>query len=75
MNMASNRIIFKKHGIASTYGWGEKLNKYTASGEEFNPEGMNAAMYGIPLGTMIKVTNPKTGKPGLTEVDIEELSA
>ena len=49
-------------GVASTYGWGEKLNEKTASGEVFDPSAMTAASYGWPLGTLVRVTNPKNSK-------------
>lgn len=48
-------------GIASTYGWGEKLNKHTASGQVFDPNAMTAASYKWPLGTKVRVTDTKTG--------------
>lgn len=49
-------------GIASWYGGGERLNKYTASGEVFDPEKFTAASYAYPLGTTVVVTNLNNGK-------------
>jgi len=49
-------------GIASFYGNGEPLNKYTASGEVFNPDDLTAASWYYDFGTMLKVTNLKNGK-------------
>nr|WP_281381971.1 septal ring lytic transglycosylase RlpA family protein [Nocardiopsis mwathae] len=34
----------------------------TASGETFNPSAMTAAHKTLPMGTMVKVTNPSNGK-------------
>lgn len=48
-------------GLASWYGGGEKLNKYTASGEVFDPEALTCAIWGIPFGTYLKVTNVSNG--------------
>ena len=48
-------------GVASTYGWGEKLNRHTASGQVFDPNAMTAASYKYPLGSKVKVTDTKTG--------------
>lgn len=56
-------------GEASTYGWGEKLNKDTFSGEEFNPEGITVAMRNVPMGTKVKVTDKKTGKTVVATVN------
>lgn len=49
-------------GKASTYGWGEKLNPFTFSGERFKPEGVTVAMRGVPMGTKVEVTDPRTNK-------------
>ena len=48
-------------GLASWYGGGEKLNKYTASGEVFVPNDLTCAIWDIPFGTYIKVTNLENG--------------
>ena len=54
---------------ASTYGWGEKgLKKNTASGKKFNSNDKIAAMWNVPLGTKVKVTDKKTGKSTTVEV-------
>jgi len=57
-----NILIALIVGIASFYGGGEPLNEYTASGERFNPSAMTAAMWDVPFGTRMKVTNVKNGK-------------
>jgi len=48
-------------GIASWAGGGEKLNKLTASGEAFDNHSLTAAIYDIPFGTYLKVTNLANG--------------
>jgi len=49
-------------GKASWYGGGEKLNQYTASGQEFNPEDLTCASYQWPMGTRLRVTNQANNK-------------
>lgn len=49
-------------GQASTYGWGEKLNKNTFSGEKFDPKGVTVAMRNVPMGSTVEVKDNKTGK-------------
>lgn len=48
-------------GLASWYGPGFH-GKKTASGERFNENAMTAAHKTLPLGTVVKVTNQRTGK-------------
>jgi rare lipoprotein A len=48
-------------GGASWYGPGFN-GKKTASGERFNQNAMTAAHRTLPLGTVIKVTDQRTGK-------------
>lgn len=48
-------------GIASWYGGGEKLNKYTANGDIFNPKELTCASWYYPFNTTLKVTNLSTG--------------
>ncbi len=48
-------------GLASWYGGGEHLNKYTASGEVFDPEALTCAIWNIPFGVYLKVTNLANG--------------
>ena len=44
-------------GLASWYGGGEPLNPLVAMGHPFDPEAAEAAMWDIPLGSSVKVTN------------------
>lgn len=48
-------------GSASWYGPGFH-GKKTASGQKFNQNAMTAAHKTLPFGTVVKVTNQKTGK-------------
>ena len=48
-------------GGASWYGPGFH-GKKTASGERFNENAMTAAHKTLPLGSVVKVTNQRTGK-------------
>jgi rare lipoprotein A len=48
-------------GGASWYGPGFH-GKKAASGERFNQNAMTAAHRSLPFGTVVKVTNQKTGK-------------
>jgi rare lipoprotein A len=55
-------------GIASYYG-NELAGHRTASGERFNPSLMTAAHRTLPLGTMLRVTNPANGKSVVVRVN------
>ena len=58
-----------KIGIASWYGGGEKLNKYTASGEEFDPNKLTCASWDYSFGTKLLVTNLENGKSVVVRVN------
>jgi rare lipoprotein A len=49
-------------GLASWYGGGERLNPRTAAGRRFNPEALEAAMWEVPLDSIVRVTNQGTGR-------------
>ncbi|PIQ83800.1 MAG: septal ring lytic transglycosylase RlpA family lipoprotein [Candidatus Omnitrophica bacterium CG11_big_fil_rev_8_21_14_0_20_63_9] len=49
-------------GLASWYGGGEPLNTHVAMGHRFNPEALEAAMWDVPLGASVKVTNLENGR-------------
>lgn len=51
-----------REGLASWYGGGEPLNERVAMGHRFNPESREAAMWDVPLGTLVKVTNLQNGR-------------
>ena len=52
---------------ASWYGQ-EFSGRRTASGSRFDPRGLTAAHKTLPLGTRIRVTNPRTGASVLVTV-------
>ena len=43
--------------LASYYGHGERLNRHTASGQVFSPNGLTAAHRSLPLGTRLLVSH------------------
>jgi rare lipoprotein A (peptidoglycan hydrolase) len=47
--------------IASWYGR-EFAGRPTTSGEPFDPHGLTAASMTVPLGSLVKVENPKNGR-------------
>jgi rare lipoprotein A len=46
---------------ASWYGPG-LIGRITTSGEPYNPKGLTAASKTLPIGSVVKVTNPQNGK-------------
>ena len=57
----------RKAVIASWYGQ-EFSGRRTASGTRFDPQELTAAHRTLPLGTRIRVTNPRTGAAVLVTV-------
>ena len=53
--------------MASWYG-SEFSGRRTASGTPYDPKGLTAAHKTLPLGTLIRVTNPRTGASVLVTV-------
>lgn len=49
-------------GLASWYGGGEPLNTHVAMGHRFDPEALEAAMWDVPFGSTIEVTNLENGR-------------
>ena len=49
-------------GLASWCGGGERLNRHTAMGRRFHPKSFEAAMWDVPLGALVRVTNRDTGR-------------
>jgi rare lipoprotein A len=43
--------------------------RHTASGQPFNPDGLTAAHRTLPFGTKLTVTNPRTGRSVVVEVN------
>ncbi len=62
-----DKIVSTQTGQASWYG-AESGNR-TASGERFNPNAMTAAHRTLPFGTMVRVTNLKTGKAVVVRIN------
>ena len=56
-------------GIASWYGGSERLNRYTANGEIFDPDGFTCASWDYPLGTKLRVTNVVNNKNVIVRVN------
>jgi hypothetical protein len=52
--------------LRSAYYW---QGRHTASGQPFNPNGLTAAHRTLPFGTKLTVTNPRTGKSVIVEVN------
>lgn len=52
----------RRVGLASWYGGGEPLNSHVAMGHRFNPEALEAAMWNVPFGTLVRVTNVENGR-------------
>ena len=57
------------HSVASWYGGGEKLNKYTANGEIFNPKALTCASWNYAFNTRLKVSNISNGKSVIVRVN------
>lgn len=55
-------------GMASYYGR-ELAGNRTASGERFNPADLTAAHRTLPLGSKVRVTNPRTGNSVIVRIN------
>jgi rare lipoprotein A len=55
-------------GMASYYGR-ELAGNRTASGERFNPSDLTAAHRSLPLGSKVRVTNPRTGDSVIVRIN------
>jgi rare lipoprotein A len=61
--MVSEAAPSRQCGTSSWYGVGDGFHgQRTADGERFNAHGLTAAHRYLPLGSMVKVTNPVNGK-------------
>ncbi|MBQ0016177.1 MAG: hypothetical protein KBT04_04270 [Bacteroidales bacterium] len=58
-----------KHKIIGTYYADMFVGRHTASGEIYSHEGMTAANRTLPLGTLVEVTNPKTGETIIVKIN------
>jgi rare lipoprotein A len=57
----TTKVYYTKVGVASYYGESFHGRK-TASGEKYNKNKLTAAHPSLPFGTLVKVTNVRTGK-------------
>ncbi len=65
---AQSGSLYKEQGIASYYA--RKFNgRRTTSGEVFSGKKLTAAHKTLPFGTKVKVTNIKTGKWVIVEIN------
>jgi rare lipoprotein A len=55
-------------GMASYYGR-ELAGNRTASGERFDPSDLTAAHRTLPLGSKVRVTNPRTGESVIVRIN------
>ena len=65
----NTRVLYTEIGIASWYGGGEALSRYTASGEVFNTNKLTAAHRELPFGTYVNVTFLQTGKSTIVRIN------
>jgi rare lipoprotein A len=55
--------------VRATWYGSELAGHRTASGERFNPNGLTAAHRSLPLGSCLRVGNPKTGRSVVVRVN------
>lgn len=61
---------FPLHGRASWYSRSDPgIRKRTANYESFDDRAMSAAMWGVPFGTKLRVTNKETGQSVVVRVN------
>lgn len=65
--IASHRPIYSEEGVASWYG-PPYHNRQGANGKIFNQNAMTAAHRTLPMGSLIVVTNEKTGQSAVMRV-------
>ncbi len=61
-------VGWKEYGIASWYG-GNFHGKKTANGERYNMYDLTAAHRWLPFGTLVKVTNRRSGKSVVVRIN------
>ena len=59
---------YDETGLASYYG-NELAGNRTASGEVFNPQKLTAAHRTLPLGSKVRVTNPRNGQSVVVRIN------
>ena len=60
-------LLTTTHAKAASY-YGSESGHHTASGERFDPNAMTAAHRTLPLGSIVRVTNLKTGHTALVRI-------
>jgi len=71
LNVLLQKEYNSRRGIATTYGWGEKLNKQTKNQETFNPQDFTAASYQFPLGSYVRVIDEDSGNSVIVRINDE----
>ena len=56
------------HGIASWYGGGERLHRLNASGSRMNPDALEAAIWDVPFGTLVKMIHRDNGRSVIVRI-------
>ena len=68
--LASAAAAARCHGQVGTASWyGPESGNRTASGERFNGSGMTAAHRSLPLGTIVRVTDLRTGRSVVVRIN------
>ena len=64
---ADAKVLFEETGMASWYG-APYHNRRGSNGEVYNMHAMTAAHRTLPLGSIVRVTNVKTGHSGVVRI-------
>ena len=64
---ANAKVLFEETGMASWYG-APYHNRRGSNGEVYNMHAMTAAHKTLPLGSIVRVTNVKTGKTAVVRI-------
>ena len=64
---ADAKVLFEETGMASWYG-APYHNRRGSNGEIYNMHAMTAAHRTLPLGSIVRVTNVKTGHSGVVRI-------
>lgn len=67
-DVADLRINAFEYGVASWYG-AKYRGRKTASGERFDPSDLTAAHPSLPMGTLVEVLRPDSGKTVVVRIN------
>ena len=67
-NVAHADFVGRAKPVTASWYGSEFSGRKTASGERFDPRGFTAAHKTLPLGTTVRVTNPRTGASVLVTI-------